>query len=116
MHTAIDDSDICPERLAREIRHVAHIVAKVPNGKKPMEEGGPDGDPGHEAWVQGYVVSFYDVEDGVVEQRYQPRDTHNRQGLRAQNAEDDASQCGREEGFIYAVEAAGVSVHVEDEG
>lgn len=65
--TAIDNPDICPKGLAREIRHIAHIIAKVPKGKKPMEEGGPDGDPRHEAWVERYVVSFDDVEDGVVE-------------------------------------------------
>ena len=80
-----------------------------------MGDGGPDGDPAHELWIQRDIVSFYYIEDGVVEQGDQTRDTDNGQGLGAYGAEDDASQCRREEGFVYAVESTGAKVHVEDE-
>ena len=80
-----------------------------------MEDGGPDGDPAHELWVQRDIMSFYDIEDGVIEQGYQTRDTDDGQGLGAYGAEDDASQCRGEEGFVYAVETTGAKVHVEDE-
>ena len=80
-----------------------------------MEDGGPDGDPAHELWVQRDIMSFYDIENGVIEQGDQTRNSDDGQGLGAYSAEYYASQCRREEGFVYAVEATGAKVHVEDE-
>ena len=80
-----------------------------------MEDGGPDGDPAHELRVQRDIMSLYDIEDGVIEQGDQTRDADDGQGLGAYGAEDDASQCRREEGSVYAVETTGAKVHVEDE-
>ena len=80
-----------------------------------MEDGGPDGDPAHELRVQRNIMSFDDIKDGVIEQGDQTRDTDDGQGLGAYGAEDHASQCRREEGFVYAVETTGSKVHVEDE-
>lgn len=77
-----------------------------------MKDGRPDRNPGHELRVQSHIVSLYDVEDGVIEQGYQPCDADDGQGLCAQGAENDARQGGREECFIDAVEAACVAVHV----
>ena len=112
--TAVYNPNISTKRLAREIRHVAHVVAEIPKGKKPMEDGGPDGDPAHELGVQGDVMSFYYIKDGVVEQGYQTRDADDSQRLGAYGAEDHASQCRGEEGFVYAVETTGAIVHVKD--
>lgn len=80
-----------------------------------MKDRGPDGNPGHKLRVQSHIVSLYDVEDGVIEQGYQPCDADNSQGLCARGAENDARQGGREKCFIDAVEAASVAVHVQDE-
>lgn len=77
-----------------------------------MKDCRPNGDPGHELWVQGNVMSLYDIEDGVVEQGYQSSDADNGQGLRADGAEDNACQCRGEKCFVYAVEAVSVAVHV----
>lgn len=114
--TAVDDPHVSPKRLAGEIRHVAHVIAEIPSGKQPMEHRRPDGDPGHEARVQRDIVPLYDVEDGVVEQGNQTRDTDDSQRLGAEGAKDDARQCRGEERFVDAVEAVGTAVHVEDEG
>ena len=88
--TAINNPDIRPERLAGKICHVAHVITEIPHRKEPMEHGGPDGDPGHKAWVEGDIVPLYDVIDGVVEQGDQTRDADNGQGLRADGTEDYA--------------------------
>lgn len=61
-------------------------------------------------------MSFYYIKDGVVEQGDQTRDADDGQRLGAYGAEDHASQCRREEGFVHAVETSGAKVHVKDKG
>lgn len=78
-----------------------------------MEDGRPDSDPGHKSWVQRHVISFYNIEDRIIEQGYQSRNAHDSQRLCTQNTEDDARQRGGKQRFIHAVEATGATVHIE---
>ena len=81
-----------------------------------MEDGRPDGDPGHEPRVEGHIMPFDDIEDGIIEKGNQPRNTNHSQRLRPNGTENNTSQGRRKEGLIDAIEAAGATVHVEDEG
>ena len=114
--TAINNPHIGPERLAGKVGHVAHIVAKVAHGEQPVEEGGPDGDPGHEAWVEGHVIALYNDEKSVVEEGNYSCNADDCQRLGAEDAEDDTGEGGGKESFVNAVEATGAPVHVENEG
>ena len=54
--TNIDNTDVEAEGLAREISDVAHIVAYVENGDKPVEDRSPNSSPSHELRVDRAVV------------------------------------------------------------
>lgn len=114
--TAIDNPNIRPKRLGREIGHVAHIVAEITHSNDPVEYRTPDRDPAHEVRVDGGLVDDHNVVNGVVEQRYQAGDSHDSQRLCTENTENHRRQCRGEERLVDSVELACASVHVESVG
>ena len=90
--TQIDNADVHPEGFTREIGHVAHVVAHVPDGNQPVEYSCPYSSPADELWVDGRVIADDDIVDRVVEERYQSSNPDNRERLGTQNAEDHSSQ------------------------
>ena len=57
-----------------------------------------------------------DVEDCVVEERYQTSDTHDCERLNGKEGEDDSGESGRKECLVDTEEAVGVVGHIELEG
>lgn len=114
--TDVYNPNIHAKRLAREISHVAHVVAEIPDGDQPVEDGGPDGGPRHEVGIDSRLILDDDVVDGVIEQGDQTGDSDNRERLRAQDAEDHGREGRGEQGLVDAEELACAAVHVEGVG
>lgn len=82
-----------------------------------MRNGGPDGHPRQKLGVKvGDVLFLRYVVYGVVEEGYQTRDADNGEGLTGEQTENHGRQSRGEQRFVDTEEAAGVSLHVEDEG
>ena len=52
----VDCANVEGKRLCREVGHGPHIVAKVGECCKPVEDTRPDADPYYERWVQRDIV------------------------------------------------------------
>lgn len=76
--------------MAREIRHVAHVVADVPDSHQPMKDSGPDRNPNHHLRIESNVMKHHDVVDGIIKERYETRNANDGDGLGAHGTEDDA--------------------------
>lgn len=94
MHTAVNDPHVHPERLAREVSDISHVVAQVAECHDPMEDRGPYAHPGCKSRIDGGVVHLYDVVDGVVEKGDESSDADNGQRLAGQETEDHGGECG----------------------
>lgn len=110
--TQIDDANVHPKRLTREVSHVAHVVGHVPDGNQPMEDGSPDASPANKLGVDRRVVANDYVIYRVVEERYQSGYSHYRERLSAQDAKYHGSQGGREKSFIDTEEFPRTAMHV----
>lgn len=114
--TDVDDADIHPEAFARKVSDVAHVVANIPDGDKPMEDGSPNAHPADELRVDGDIMPLNNVVNGIVEQGDQPSYPDDRQRLGTESTENYGSECAREQRFVDAEEATSAAVHVEEVG
>jgi hypothetical protein len=77
-----------------------------------MENGRPNGYPGHKLWIQCSIIPLYNVKYSVIKQRYKPSDADDGEWLSTESAEDHACESGGKESFVDTVEAACAAVHV----
>lgn len=110
--TQIDNPNIHPKRLRREIGNIAHIIAQVTNRSNPMEYRRPNRCPAHEIRINRGLILCHDIKDRVIEQRNQPRDTHDSQRLCTKDTKHHGRQRGREQALVDAEEAVCSTVHV----
>lgn len=111
----VDAGDVEAKNVAGEAGDVAQPVARVGGGEGPVQDEGPEADPGHEGEVVG-AGGPHDVVDGVVEDGDGAGDADNDEGLAGEEAEDDGAQDRGEEGLVDAVVGVGAGEHVQGEG